>query len=163
MRKASLLPVQTYYFKQLSALISVYILKSCFCRPGLPASWASPARQMCRSIQRCQSPEESCRLIWTLVKLRILLCYKLQFVIMQGEDQKKLDILANEVFINVLRRSGQTAVLVPDLSLLPVDKLCQCHPTNFRLAASQNIVHDACHSIIKSRTSNTSVPLLQIP
>ena len=31
---------------------------------------------------------------------------------MQGEDQKKLDILANEVFINVLRKSGQCAVLV---------------------------------------------------
>ena len=30
----------------------------------------------------------------------------------QGEDQKKLDILANEVFINVLRRCGQCSVLV---------------------------------------------------
>ena len=30
----------------------------------------------------------------------------------QGEDQKKLDIVANEVFINVLRRSGQCSVLV---------------------------------------------------
>ena len=30
----------------------------------------------------------------------------------QGEDQKKLDIVANEVFKNVLRRSGQCAVLV---------------------------------------------------
>ncbi len=31
---------------------------------------------------------------------------------LQGEDQKKLDIVANEVFINVLRRSGQCSVLV---------------------------------------------------
>ena len=34
----------------------------------------------------------------------------------QGEDQKKLDIVANEVFINVLRRSGQCSVLVGPLS-----------------------------------------------
>jgi len=32
----------------------------------------------------------------------------------QGEDQKKLDILANEVFINMLKRSGQCAVLVSE-------------------------------------------------
>ncbi|CAK0782523.1 hypothetical protein CVIRNUC_005741 [Coccomyxa viridis] len=32
----------------------------------------------------------------------------------QGEDQKKLDIVANEVFINVLRRSGQCSVLVSE-------------------------------------------------
>jgi hypothetical protein len=31
---------------------------------------------------------------------------------LQGEDQKKLDVLANEVFINVLRRCGQCSVLV---------------------------------------------------
>lgn len=31
---------------------------------------------------------------------------------MQGEDQKKLDIVANEVFMNVLKRSGQCSVLV---------------------------------------------------
>lgn len=30
----------------------------------------------------------------------------------QGEDQKKLDILSNEVFKNVLRKSGQCCVLV---------------------------------------------------
>ncbi|CAL8470986.1 g10528 [Coccomyxa elongata] len=32
----------------------------------------------------------------------------------QGEDQKKLDVLANEVFINVLRRCGQCSVLVSE-------------------------------------------------
>jgi len=32
----------------------------------------------------------------------------------QGEDQKKLDIVANEVFKNVLRKSGQCAVLVTE-------------------------------------------------
>ncbi|KAK9829434.1 hypothetical protein WJX72_005853 [[Myrmecia] bisecta] len=32
----------------------------------------------------------------------------------QGEDQKKLDVLANEVFINVLRNCGQCAVLVSE-------------------------------------------------
>ena len=30
----------------------------------------------------------------------------------QGEDQKKLDVLANDVFITLLRKSGQCAVLV---------------------------------------------------
>ena len=30
----------------------------------------------------------------------------------QGEDQKKLDVLANDVFIALLRKSGQCAVLV---------------------------------------------------
>ena len=30
----------------------------------------------------------------------------------QGEDQKKLDVLANEVFINLLSKCGQCAVLV---------------------------------------------------
>jgi fructose-1,6-bisphosphatase len=33
-------------------------------------------------------------------------------VLHQGEDQKKLDVLANEVFINVLKRCGQCSVLV---------------------------------------------------
>ena len=32
----------------------------------------------------------------------------------QGEDQKKLDVLANEVFINLLSKCGQCAVLVRD-------------------------------------------------
>ncbi len=31
---------------------------------------------------------------------------------MQGEDQKKLDVIANEVFKNSLRRSGQCCILV---------------------------------------------------
>ena len=31
---------------------------------------------------------------------------------MKGEDQKKLDVLANEVFINLLTKCGQCAVLV---------------------------------------------------
>lgn len=32
----------------------------------------------------------------------------------QGEDQKKLDVVANDVFKNVLRKSGQCAVLVTE-------------------------------------------------
>lgn len=32
----------------------------------------------------------------------------------QGEDQKKLDVLANEVFINMLAKSGQCAVIVSE-------------------------------------------------
>lgn len=32
----------------------------------------------------------------------------------QGEDQKKLDVVANEVFKNVLRKSGQCAVMVTE-------------------------------------------------
>ena len=34
---------------------------------------------------------------------------------LQGEDQKKLDILANEVFTNMLAKSGQCAALVSTL------------------------------------------------
>lgn len=30
----------------------------------------------------------------------------------QGEQQKKLDVLANEVFINMLAKSGQCAIIV---------------------------------------------------
>lgn len=38
----------------------------------------------------------------------------------QGEDQKKLDVLANDVFINLLRKCGQCGVLVrPALSHKP--------------------------------------------
>lgn len=33
---------------------------------------------------------------------------------MQGEDQKKLDVLSNEIMINALRASGKTAVLVSE-------------------------------------------------
>jgi fructose-1,6-bisphosphatase I len=32
----------------------------------------------------------------------------------KGEDQKKLDILANEVFVNVLRKSGQCFALISE-------------------------------------------------
>jgi fructose-1,6-bisphosphatase I len=32
----------------------------------------------------------------------------------QGEDQKKLDVVANEVFKNMLRKSGQCALLVSE-------------------------------------------------
>jgi len=38
----------------------------------------------------------------------------------QGEDQKKLDIVANEVFKNVLRKSGQCAVLVTEEEEEPI-------------------------------------------
>lgn len=38
----------------------------------------------------------------------------LELTALQGEDQKKLDIIANEVFKNVLKRSGQCAVLVSE-------------------------------------------------
>lgn len=30
----------------------------------------------------------------------------------QGEQQKKLDVIANDVFVNLLRKSGQCCVLV---------------------------------------------------
>lgn len=33
---------------------------------------------------------------------------------MQGEEQKKLDVLANDIMINALRASGKTAVLVSE-------------------------------------------------
>lgn len=32
----------------------------------------------------------------------------------QGEDQKKLDVLSNDIMINALRASGKTAVLVSE-------------------------------------------------
>ena len=32
----------------------------------------------------------------------------------QGEDQKKLDVIANEIFINALKSSGTTAILVSE-------------------------------------------------
>lgn len=33
---------------------------------------------------------------------------------MQGEEQKKLDVLSNDIMINALRASGKTAVLVSE-------------------------------------------------
>lgn len=50
--------------------------------------------------------------------------------LLQGEDQKKLDILADNVFVNVLTRCGQCAVLV---QLLP--PLISCWP----LATSKHV------------------------
>ena len=32
----------------------------------------------------------------------------------QGEDQKKLDVLSNDIMVNALRASGKTAVLVSE-------------------------------------------------
>ena len=51
---------------------------------------------------------------------------------MQGEDQKKLDIVANEVFINVLRRSGQCSVLVRPFHL-SISSLRDCTTRLFSL------------------------------
>ncbi len=42
----------------------------------------------------------------------------------QGEDQKKLDVLANEVFINMLAKSGQCAVIVSMDLCSEWDSLC---------------------------------------
>jgi hypothetical protein len=54
---------------------------------------------------------------------------------MQGEDQKKLDIVANEVFINVLRRSGQCSVLVgPSTWTFLTEEI-----------ALQSSLHSLCH------------------
>ena len=39
---------------------------------------------------------------------------------MQGEDQKKLDIVSNEVFCNALRNSGKTGVIASEEEDLPV-------------------------------------------
>ena len=38
----------------------------------------------------------------------------------QGEDQKKLDILSNDIMINSLRASGKTAVLVSEENEEPI-------------------------------------------
>ena len=39
---------------------------------------------------------------------------------LQGEDQKKLDIVSNEVFCNALRNSGKTGVIASEEEDLPV-------------------------------------------
>lgn len=44
---------------------------------------------------------------------------------LQGEDQKKLDILANEVFSNMLAKSGQCAALVSTFVQQIVKHECQ--------------------------------------
>ena len=39
---------------------------------------------------------------------------------LQGEDQKKLDIVSNEVFCNALRNSGKTGVIASEEEDFPV-------------------------------------------
>ena len=39
---------------------------------------------------------------------------------MQGEDQKKLDVISNEIFCNVLRSSGRTGTIASEEEDLPV-------------------------------------------
>lgn len=47
----------------------------------------------------------------------------------QGEDQKKLDLVANEVFKNSLRRSGQCCILVSVMSgCARLDAGSSCRP-----------------------------------
>ena len=43
----------------------------------------------------------------------------------QGEDQKKLDVISNEVFKNCLRSSGRTGVLASEEEDLPVPVLVE--------------------------------------
>ena len=38
----------------------------------------------------------------------------------QGEDQKKLDVVSNEVFCNALRASGRTGIIASEEEDLPV-------------------------------------------
>ena len=38
----------------------------------------------------------------------------------QGEDQKKLDVVSNEVFSNALRASGRTGVIASEEEDVPV-------------------------------------------
>lgn len=52
---------------------------------------------------------------------------------MQGEDQKKLDILANQVFLNMLAKSGQCAVVV---SVCVPNHHYSCHVTIMQLISS---------------------------
>ncbi len=47
---------------------------------------------------------------------------------LQGEDQKKLDVLADDVFVNVLSRCGQCAVLVSSLFTSSFINACYCIP-----------------------------------
>lgn len=39
---------------------------------------------------------------------------------MQGEDQKKLDVVSNEIFCNVLRSSGRTGTIASEEEDMPV-------------------------------------------
>ena len=39
---------------------------------------------------------------------------------MQGEDQKKLDVVSNEVFCNALRASGRTGIIASEEEDYPV-------------------------------------------
>jgi fructose-1,6-bisphosphatase len=48
----------------------------------------------------------------------------------QGEDQKKLDIVANEVFKNSLRRSGQCCILVGGGASICVGQLVSMPPAS---------------------------------
>ena len=67
------------------------------------------------------------------------LIYQIPRKCLQGEDQKKLDILANEVFLNMLAKSGQCAVVV---SMLAPSH--HCH---------MSCDHDAAHSQRNRKTS----------
>jgi fructose-1,6-bisphosphatase I len=44
----------------------------------------------------------------------------------QGEDQKKLDLIANEVFKNVLLRSGQCSIMVSGVETRFISNGAEC-------------------------------------
>lgn len=52
---------------------------------------------------------------------------------LQGEDQKKLDILANEVFLNMLAKSGQCAIVVSMFVQHLFVNAATCHVTTMQL------------------------------
>lgn len=69
----------------------------------------------------------------------------------QGEQQKKLDVIANDVFVNLLRKSGQCCVLVSEEEedLIIIDDLykvrhCQNYPLAVLLVSSS--LHRLCFS-----------------
>ncbi len=69
----------------------------------------------------------------------------------QGEDQKKLDVISNEVFCNALRASGRTGVIASEEEDLPVSveetysgrRPCCC----FTLAAKAYISGNPFHAM----------------
>lgn len=44
----------------------------------------------------------------------------------QGEEQKKLDVLSNDIMVNSLRASGKTALMVSEEIVRPFARVTSC-------------------------------------
>lgn len=59
-------------------------------------------------------------IFWQLHPLRKETCLTTASLMLQGEDQKKLDVVSNDVFCNALRSSGRTGTIASEEEDLPV-------------------------------------------